>query len=97
LFKKRVIKINNPAFKMTEQASDEPKKGRFEPKVPVQLDPPKDDLITLEYLSKCDGKTNPARGIRNSNISPLMDPLICVLMDFAGEHEGYPTYVAIKV
>ncbi|KAF2492079.1 putative progesterone binding protein [Lophium mytilinum] len=32
---------------------EEPK--RFEPKKPVHLDPPKDDTITLEYLSKCDG------------------------------------------
>jgi hypothetical protein len=29
--------------------------GRFAPKVPVQLDPPKDDLITPEELAKCDG------------------------------------------
>lgn len=29
--------------------------GRFAPKVPVQLDPPKDDLITTEELAKCDG------------------------------------------
>ena len=34
---------------------EEPKK--FEPKKPVQLDPPKDDPISLEYLSKCDGET----------------------------------------
>ena len=33
---------------------EEPKK--FEPKKPVQLDPPKDDPISLEYLSKCDGE-----------------------------------------
>ncbi|KAF2672388.1 cytochrome b5, partial [Microthyrium microscopicum] len=39
----------------------------FEPKQPVQLNPPKDDPITLEHLAKCDG-----------------------------EHEGFPTYVAIK-
>ncbi|OCK90305.1 progesterone binding protein-like protein [Cenococcum geophilum 1.58] len=32
---------------------EEPKK--FEPKKPVQLDPPKDDPISLEYLSKCNG------------------------------------------
>lgn len=30
-------------------------KKRFEPKVPVQLDPPKDDPISVEELSKCDG------------------------------------------
>jgi hypothetical protein len=31
----------------------EPK--NFEPKVPVQLDPPKTDPISLEHLAKCDG------------------------------------------
>ncbi|KAF2277340.1 cytochrome b5 [Westerdykella ornata] len=35
--------------------SDTQKKGQFEPKEPVQLAPPKDDPITLEYLAKCDG------------------------------------------
>ncbi|KAH8428851.1 putative progesterone binding protein [Aspergillus melleus] len=35
-------------------------KKRFEPKVPVQLDPPKYDPITMEELSKCDG-TDPNR------------------------------------
>ncbi|TKX23848.1 cytochrome b5-like heme/steroid binding domain-containing protein 1 [Elsinoe australis] len=39
----------------------------FEPKTKVELAPPKDDLISVEHLAKCDG-----------------------------EHEGYPTYVAIK-
>ncbi|KAJ5238638.1 cytochrome b5, partial [Penicillium chermesinum] len=28
---------------------------RFTPKVPVQLDPPKDDPISQEELAKCDG------------------------------------------
>ncbi|GMF74958.1 unnamed protein product [Aspergillus oryzae] len=28
---------------------------RFAPKVPVQLEDPKDDPITVEELSKCDG------------------------------------------
>lgn len=27
----------------------------FEPKTKVELDPPKDDPISLDYLSKCDG------------------------------------------
>lgn len=27
----------------------------FEPKHKVDLDPPKDDLISLDYLEKCDG------------------------------------------
>ncbi|KAI9682562.1 MAG: hypothetical protein M1822_006860 [Bathelium mastoideum] len=31
----------------------EPK--NFEPKVPVQLDPPKSDPISLDQLAKCDG------------------------------------------
>ncbi|PYI20931.1 cytochrome b5 [Aspergillus japonicus CBS 114.51] len=38
----------------------EPEPKRFSPKVPVQLDPPKYDLITVEELSKCDG-TDPNR------------------------------------
>lgn len=29
--------------------------GKFAPKTPVQLNPPKDDPISLEQLSKCDG------------------------------------------
>lgn len=29
--------------------------GKFEPKVPVHLDPPKDDPISLEDLSKATG------------------------------------------
>ncbi|EJP64944.1 hypothetical protein NHJ13051_001640 [Beauveria bassiana] len=29
--------------------------GKFEPKEPVQLNPPKDDPITLEELAKCNG------------------------------------------
>jgi membrane-associated progesterone receptor component len=29
--------------------------GKFEPKQKVELDPPKDDAINLDYLSKCDG------------------------------------------
>jgi membrane-associated progesterone receptor component len=39
-------------------SSEEEPKKKFEPKTPVQLDPPKDDPISVEYLSKCDG-TNP--------------------------------------
>lgn len=30
--------------------------GKFEPKVPVNLDPPKDDLISTEELAKADGE-----------------------------------------
>lgn len=28
---------------------------RFEPKVPVELNPPKSDLISVEELSQCNG------------------------------------------
>ncbi|KAJ5610192.1 cytochrome b5 [Penicillium lagena] len=38
----------------------EPEPKRFSPKIPVQLDPPKDDLISQEELAKCDG-TDPNR------------------------------------
>ena len=31
--------------------------GKFEPKVPVNLDPPKDDPISLEELAKADGES----------------------------------------
>lgn len=31
--------------------------GKFEPKTPVQLDPPKDDPISLEDLAKASGMT----------------------------------------
>lgn len=32
--------------------------GKFEPKVAVQLNPPKDDPISVEELAKCDGESN---------------------------------------
>jgi len=32
------------------------KKGKFEPKNPVKLDPPKDDPISVDQLAKCDGR-----------------------------------------
>lgn len=38
-------------------AEHEPEPKRFEPKVPVQLDPPKHDPISVEELSKCDGRS----------------------------------------
>lgn len=31
--------------------------GKFEPKAPVQLAPPKDDIISLEELSKANGES----------------------------------------
>lgn len=38
------------------EKSTEKMSGRFAPKVPVQLDPPKDDPISLEDLAKANGK-----------------------------------------
>ena len=35
--------------------ADESQTKRFEPKTPVKVDPPKDDPITLDELSKSDG------------------------------------------
>lgn len=32
------------------------KKARFAPKEPVELAPPRDDIVSLQYLSKCTGK-----------------------------------------
>lgn len=37
-------------------AEQEPEKKKFEPKTKVELDPPKDDPIGLDYLAKCDGR-----------------------------------------
>jgi hypothetical protein len=63
--------------------------GKFEPKQKVELDPPKDDPISLDYLSKCDG------------VLLIRSFTACVGRftdeSLEGTHEGYPTYVAIKV
>lgn len=39
---------------MSESTTE--KKGKFEPKNPVELDPPKDDPISVDQLAKCDGR-----------------------------------------
>lgn len=36
--------------------NEEPKKERFAPKEPVVLNPPKDEIISREYLAKCNGE-----------------------------------------
>jgi len=46
-------------------------KGRFEPKKAVQLDPPKDDPIALDHLSKCDGEIAPS--CANVRLELIMD------------------------
>ncbi|KAI9795269.1 MAG: hypothetical protein M1835_006077 [Candelina submexicana] len=51
-------------------SAPEPKK--FEPKVPVQLNPPKNDPISVEELSKCDvfaGK-DASRALAQSSLKP---------------------------
>lgn len=40
-----------------ETTTAEVKKPRFAPKETIILDPPRDDIVSLEYLSKCTGKT----------------------------------------
>lgn len=40
----------------------------FEPKQKVELDPPKDDVISLDYLSKCDGTKQTSSG-RDTNLT----------------------------
>ena len=59
----------------------------FEPKTKVELDPPKDDIISLDYLSKCDGKFN--FGSHSSTTA-------CLDVSHTGSNPDYPTYVAIK-
>jgi hypothetical protein len=58
----------------------------FEPKTPVVLDPPKDDVISLEYLAKCNGTIHV-----HTRQERWINPRV------TGKTEGYPTYVAIKV
>jgi membrane-associated progesterone receptor component len=65
--------------------------GKFEPKKPVDLDPPKDDPISVDYLSKCNGQHllyPPPNELYNAKLTHF----VC-----KGSTEGYPTYVAIKV
>jgi hypothetical protein len=52
------FKVHLNTLQTTEMTEGTQSK-RFEPKVPVQLDPPKDDLISTEELAKCDGKRTP--------------------------------------
>ncbi|KAF2010152.1 progesterone binding protein-like protein [Aaosphaeria arxii CBS 175.79] len=42
---------------MADTNQPQEKKEKFAPKEPVQLNPPKDDIISLEHLAKCNGET----------------------------------------
>jgi hypothetical protein len=68
--------------------TEAPKK-KFEPKQPVELAPPKDDVLSLDYLKKCDGEPR---------CSSLPTEFMRMLtLPCPGKTEGYPTLVAIKV
>ena len=42
-------------LKIQQNMSTESSSGKFAPKQAVQLNPPKDDPISVEHLAKCDG------------------------------------------
>lgn len=69
-------------------SSHEPEPKQFNPKQPVQLDPPKDDPITYEELSKCDGECIPPS---------IIDARKRILIaKHPGTDPSRPTLVAIK-
>jgi hypothetical protein len=72
--------------------------GKFAPKEPVQLAPPKDDLISLEHLAKCNGKLPmPRRPSRSQWMAALSLSRGRPRSDNRPGTNGYPCYVAIKV
>lgn len=44
-----------PRYNVSRKSTIAIMAGKFEPKTPVQLNPPKDDLISVERLSECNG------------------------------------------
>jgi hypothetical protein len=58
----------------------------FEPKTKIELDPPKDDVISLDYLSKCDGELDRSHTGHTCSSDTFV----------TGTNPDYPTYVAIK-
>ncbi len=57
----------------------------FEPKQKVELDPPKDDVISKDYLSKCDGQLL------------LQTSLKCMLTGFVQDHtKGFRPTLQLK-
>ena len=80
-----------------------PEPRNFAPKQPVQLDPPKSDPISLDYLSKCDGKDDRWSLAGGTTSTSLRWSLISSGNAHAygshihtGTNPEYPTYVAIK-
>lgn len=79
----------------------EPK--RFEPKVPVQLDPPKDDLITAEELAQADGTKTLASNLAHTHTHTFYTFLsliwfvgLLIVLLIPGTDPSRPTWVAIK-
>jgi predicted heme/steroid binding protein len=73
----------------------------FEPKTKIELDPPKDDIISLEYLSKCDGKLSDYAGSRSRSLATIQMYYThstgrSDMAKIIGTNPDYPTYVAIK-
>jgi hypothetical protein len=85
---------------MADSGSAESHKGKFEPKKAVTLNPPKDDPITGDYLSKCNGMNLEFQQslFLNYSLPPQSRKLIKLKANHSeGTTEGHPTYVAIKV
>ena len=49
----------------------------FEPKTKVDLDPPKDEPISSDYLAKCDGKNEGYPTYVAIKVSPLLPSAEC--------------------
>jgi len=71
--------------------------GRFEPKTPVNLNPPKDDPISVDYLAKCDGKWKYPAEERFGGTAVDSGAQEHWLTELLGSSDEYPTLVAIKV
>ncbi|KAJ5214552.1 Cytochrome b5 [Penicillium cf. viridicatum] len=74
---------------------------RFTPKVPVELDPPKDDPISVEELAKCDGmRVYPCTQHRFLPQFPISNApsskIIANVYYTTGTDPSRPTLVAIK-
>ncbi|KAJ5683236.1 hypothetical protein N7462_006401 [Penicillium macrosclerotiorum] len=62
---------------------------RFTPKVPVQLDPPKDDPISNEELAKCDG-SDPSRPTLVAIKGIVFDVTRNAAYGSSGQYRGKP-------
>ena len=69
--------IRPPSVRITTVQSNPVKesaqKMSFEPKTKVELDPPKDDIISLDYLSKCDGELHAAHTAQQHPVLDVSD------------------------